>query len=603
MKLIHSITHSIIHAIILSAILLMPLLGAGEVKDQQALKNKMFSDLEVIKNTFEVKYAPVDWKFSFTRWDLEEEMNVAKAKVLSIPNITVTDYQQIVKDFFKSAKDYHVEVNFYSTASAFLPFRIQCAEEKYFIVWVDPSFRKTLHAGDELLEFDGRPIHDVVTEFKLQEFGNPDSQTDQALAEMFFTMRIGQMGHQIPQGTVAVVTKPKGAVNTASHKLTWIHNAEEILQEAFYSTTLSACKTSKIEPAIAKISTYQNKTSKNISDAYLHKEMSFGKYKLIHAVLEQNKKNKDDSQSDEPDALGGRTSFVPVLGKKVWEANPNSFFHAYLFKCQGKTIGYIRIPEYMGGSAAAEEFARVIRLFQKKSDALVIDQVNNPGGIILHMYALASMLTPYPLHLPTQRLTITQQDVSVAIDVVSAFEEEAEASVAKAKQANDENIVGYPIDEKFSQEVMEHYRFIIGEWNAGRYFTEPCHLYGIESLHPHPSASYSKPILVLVNQLDFSCADFLPVILQDNKRATIFGTQTAGAGGILLSHSHPNRFGIASYSLTGSITMRKNNSLIENHGVTPDIIYELTQNDLQDNYSGYAAAVQRAISKILKKQK
>jgi hypothetical protein len=598
-KFIHSITH----AIILSAILLMPFIDAGEVKDQQALKNKMFADLEVIKNTFEVKYAPADWKFSFTRWDLEEEMNVAKAKVLSIPNITITDYQHIVKEFFKSAKDYHVEVNFYSTASAFLPFRIQRAEGKYFIVWVDASSRKMLHSGDEIIEFDGRPIHDVVTEFKLQEFGNPNSLTDQAFAEMFFTMRIGQMGHHIPQGSITIVTKPKGATKTASHQFTWIHTAEEILQEAFYPSILSACKTSKLEPAFAKISTFQNSAAKIIADSYLHKEMCLAQYNLIHVAFEQNKKNKDDNQSEEPDALGGKKSFVPALGKKIWETDPNGFFHAYLFKCHNKTIGYIRIPEYMGGSGAAEEFASLIRLFQKRSDALVIDQVNNPGGIILNMYALASMLTPYPLHLPTQRLTITQQDVSLALDVVSAFEEEeAEASTIRTAQSKDENIVGYPVDQKFTQEVMNHYNFIIKEWNAGRYFTEPCYLYGIESLHPHPSASYSKPILVLVNQLDFSCADFLPVILQDNKRATIFGTQTAGAGGILLSHSHPNRFGIASYSLTGSITMRKNNSLIENHGVTPDIIYELTQNDLQDNYTGYAAAVQRAINKIIKKK-
>lgn len=598
----------IIKILLAFAIILLPSLSTAEVLDQEALKRKMFADLDIIKNTFEVKYAPADWKFSFTRWDLEEEINIAKAKILSVDNITVNDYQHIVKDFFKSAKDYHVGVHFYSTASAFLPFRVQRAEGKYFLTWVDASARKILHVGDEITQFDDQPIHDAVTQLKMLEFGNPDSQTDQAFAEMFLTIRIGQMGHYIPQGSINVVIKSKGAAKTFTHQFTWTYTPDGVMQEAFYPLTFAVCKKSTQESSQFNISKFQEPSGCLTQHPYFHKEMSVASYNLVHAAFEQRyAKNKDEDEINEAEVLGSKKSFVPILGKKIWEAETTGQFYAYLYRNhKNKMIGYIRIPGYMGGSSAAEEFAGLIRLFEKKSDALVIDQVNNPGGIILNMYALVSMLTPYSLHVPTQRVTITQEDVFHALNVLSAFEDigiNKTTLIEGEGQGKAENIEGYPIDQKFVQSIIENYYFIIAEWNEGRCFTKASYLYGIESLTPHPLASYSKPILVLVNHLDFSCADFLPAILQDNKRATIFGTQTAGAGGVLLSHSHPNRFGIANYTLTGSIAIRHNKGLIENNGVTPDVIYELTQKDFQDNYSGYSAAVERAINKLIKKNK
>lgn len=597
----------IIQQICLSFVLIfLPLIGTAAIPEQQELKAKMINDLNIIKNTFQVKYAPAEWKLQHAGWDLEEQINFAKEKILSKGNITVKDYQRIVKDFFKSTLDYHVGVTFFSTAVSFLPLRVQGANGRYFITWIDSSLNSPLKVGDEILQFDGVPIHDAVTKLKAIEYDDIDSLTAQAFAELFFTLRVGIMGHQTPNGPVAIVAKQKRSAKTLSCTLTWTYKPDDVKQDAFHQSVLSVLK--KPTQAFNFETTEQGQKTPLeafTQNAYFQKKLSYAGYEGMLAAV-QNCHRGDAEKEGEIQVLGSKTSFVPKLGKAIWEAEPENTFHAYLYKtADKKTVGYIRIPSYMGGSAAADDFAKLIALFERKSDALVIDQVNNPGGVLYYMYALASMLTESPLHVLPQRLTITQEDVYSAYMLLALLEDVEAAGFALPIEQREtgENIAGYPFDQKLIQELVKHFHFIIDEWNEGRYFTDNCYLYGIDTLAKNSRASYSKPILILVNPLALSCGDLLPAILQDNKRATIFGTKTAGAGGVLLEHSHPNRFGIMGYSLTGSLVSRLDKQPIENLGVTPDIVYELTEADLQENYSEYTAAIHQAVDQLIKQHK
>jgi C-terminal processing protease CtpA/Prc len=150
------------------------------------------------------------------------------------------------------------------------------------------------------------------------------------------------------------------------------------------------------------------------------------------------------------------------------------------------------------------------------------------------------------------------------------------------------------------QGVVKYMRFIIREWNEGRTFTDPEYIYGVDYLKPYPKGNYSKPLLLLVNELDFSCGDFLPATMQDNKRAKILGMRTAGAGGYVLEHSYPNLFGVQGFSFTGSIAQRADLNPIENLGVIPDIIVEPTVRDLEQNYVDYTAKIHKAVNDLLK---
>ena len=110
---------------------------------------------------------------------------------------------------------------------------------------------------------------------------------------------------------------------------------------------------------------------------------------------------------------------------------------------------------------------------------------------------------------------------------------------------------------------------------------------------------YTKPILILINGRSISCGDLFAAILQDNKRATLFGTRTAGAGGAVFRHKFDNKFGIEFFTTTITHGERKNGDPIENLGVMPDIPYEITEEDIKSDYLPYANEINQAVKSLL----
>ena len=234
---------------------------------------------------------------------------------------------------------------------------------------------------------------------------------------------------------------------------------------------------------------------------------------------------------------------------------------------------------------AVAEFTRDVALFESTTDALVIDQNNNPGGSVFYLYSLVSTLATQPMHTALHRMSITQADVLSAlqqIDQLAQIKNDADAQ--KAFQPTD--LDGYPASYEFAQFTLNYSRFIVSEWNAGRKLTNPYWIAGVDQINP-AATHYSKPILLLTNHLDFSGGDFFPATMQDNKRVTILGSRTAGAGGYVNDIQVQNNIGVDKFRCTESIAERINQNPIENLGVTPDIDYEMTADDFTNNYGGY----------------
>lgn len=540
----------------------------GIPTSQEIKKNRMIQELEVIKHVLEMGYAPTEWKRNYAGWDLNEAMAKSKEAILRIDKITTRHFQQILRHFLGTTKDYHVSAFFLSTEAATLPFTVKSVNGRYFIDWIDeqklsPSVY-SINRGDELIQFDGRPIDEVVNGLKLAAGRFSNRQTDQALAELSLTFRSGERGDLVPKGSVNILIQALTTHKLHSYQLMWSYVPEAVKPLSTHMRSL--CLDSTPRKKLCQKKSFYNPIAQ-----------------LYHHPLRTENR------------LGDYQSFIPNLGEVLYLFEGSSFY-AYIYQNEDdQNIGYIRIPHYRLTGINLELFGDIIEFFQENTEALVIDQVDNPGGFVESQYLLASMLTDYPLVTPKHRIMINQQDVMDAYQMLEVLElihsdEEAESLFF---------VGGIFKTYQYVLFLKEYYRFIIDEWNTGRLLTDPIHIEGVDQINPHPSICYSKPILMLINELDFSGGDFLPAIMQDNKRALLFGARTAGAGGYVKLFTFPNQDALAGFSYTASIAERVNQQPIENLGVSPDIPYQITEDDLQNNYRSYVEHVNEAVRQLL----
>jgi len=592
-------------------------LHASSFEDHK--KAHMIQDLEVIKHHFEAGYAPAEWKKEYAGWDLNQAFEESKNEILSHPSITTKEFQKILRGFVRTMKDYHVDIVFSSTEASSLPFSIKGREGRYFIDWVDPIRLPPSHygirAGDELLEFDESPIAEVMTPL-IHAYGKSSNPlTDLGYATMKLTMRSGMEGDDVPKGPIMVMTRSAKSGKIAIHQLRWAYTPEQIKSPLDFMEVLN------------NLSFLFPKTTKEKPSIKVPKIMMANP---LHRAFAQKYAARDG-------ALGSRKSFIPPLGKVIWSvdndfsddsSDPSSCWHGYIYRHpQGQKIGYIRIPHYLASYAQVQEFGKILNIMEEKSDALVIDQLHNFGGFVNCQYALAAMLTDRPMKAPYHRIKMTQKEVLEAYELLQFLnvfdfllggEEEGSHPFSSSNSSSSSSDSYYDDegslqsdeddDERWMQWNYQEFLFLkdyceilLEDWNQGLTLTRPTPILGIDRINPNPKYQYTKPILMLIDEMDFSGGDFMPAVLQDNRRALLFGARTAGAGGYVFSFQFPNSHGIAQCSYTASIAERSNAQKIENLGITPDIEYEMKSEDFQARYQGYVKAVNEAVETLLEK--
>ncbi|MBI4425772.1 MAG: protease-like activity factor CPAF [Elusimicrobia bacterium] len=544
---------------------------------------EMAATLDFIRYVFKAGYAPAGWKARHAGWDLDREIDAAKAELASIPSPGVRDFQRVVRKVIASTRDYHVSVRFAATESASLPFQVARSFGRFFIAWIDrdklseSSF--PFQAGDELVELGGRTAAAAARELQELSGRNVDG-TDAALAALRLTRRSAATGLEVPRDPVVVGIRRKGAQAVVTRQLAWDYTPESVEFQPRFEP-----------PAPPALSTQEG-----FFDPRDRGAAASGRRPEMLSPLSR------ELAGDNPFAIGARKSWVPDLGEKLWEAGGDEPLYAYLYRApDNRIIGYVRIPSYTPSDAAkaVKQFGELMAKFEKAADALVIDQVNNPGGAVFYLYALASMLSDQALRTPRHRVSITQNDVVDASKLLALEPHVKNDEDAKAKLGAE--LSGYPVSYQAFRYLVQYARFLIDQWNAGRVLSAPTHLYAVDHINPSTVARFTKPILLLINELDFSGGDFFPAILQDNKRATLFGARTAGAGGYVGQVEFPNALGVQSFSYTGSIAERVDGEPIENLGVRPEIEHAPGAEDAQDGFKGYAKAVNEAVLGLLKK--
>lgn len=546
-------------------------------------KELMVRDIDYIRNVLEIKYAPVEWKATHYGWDLDEEVTKAKQTIIDSDNLSTKQFQQVVRKLLGSTSDHHVSVLFYSTEFCQLPFEVTEVEGHYYIHSINrerlPSRLYKIEVGDEILSLNGRSVSDLVNELVEESGTKLVTDTSMALAEMSLTQKSGMAGDVIYNEPVTVKLKSASTGKVSSYQLMWDYYPERIKD-------------------IVE-SNHKTKSGESLQRKFIRSHMMA--HPFAEKFLEKAAENAHLNCVQKYRLMGDKEGFLPNLGKIVWSAEKDVEYRAYIFEDDaGRKIGYLRIPHYIGESGDVKDFAKIIDHLENNTDALVLDQLNNPGGSVFYLYALASYLTDKPLYTPKHRMSITQEDVYQAVWGEMQF-----SMIRNDKEAMmylEDAFDGYPASYQLVQFIVRYCRFIQDEWNAGRTLTNPSFIYGVDHINPAPSNTYTKPILMLINELCFSGGDFLPAILQDNKRVTLFGNRTAGAGGYVDAFRYANQFGVAEIRYTASLAERLDEKPIENLGVQPDITCKLSVDDLSTGFGSYKEEILNALNQIMENE-
>ena len=201
-------------------------------------------------------------------------------------------------------------------------------------------------------------------------------------------------------------------------------------------------------------------------------------------------------------------------------AAPADFFFTGHYTSGSLRIGVIRIPSMAPPSVAAAlaQLDSELAFFNANTDALVIDVMRNPGGLVSFVDAISQRFIPAEF-----------QTLGFQIRATGAwlFSFASQLNAAKANPATPPNVIA---------NLQANFDEVLSAYNDGRALSDPVSLHPLGSLtlQPLPNA-YTKPLIVLVDEFSASGGDAFAAIMQDNHRGPLVGMRTMGAGGSVIS--------------------------------------------------------------------
>jgi C-terminal processing protease CtpA/Prc len=240
------------------------------------------------------------------------------------------------------------------------------------------------------------------------------------------------------------------------------------------------------------------------------------------------------------------------------------YFYTGVFTVNERKIGYLRIPGFSPASATAaiRQLETEIEHLEANTEGLVVDVMRNPGGDACYVESVLARLMPADWQALARVVRPVWDDIAgIQYDLVLA------------------SLLGSP---KSTKDLLQSWNSdLLKTYQEGAALSSPLSLCSSSGLARTPARiAYTKPAILLVDELSVSAADAFSAQFQDNRRGRLFGWRTNGAGGTVIS------LPVGFYSETGiarvvrAMQYRPDANptpeypaahFIENVGVRPDI--------------------------------
>jgi hypothetical protein len=538
--------------------MLMLAVGAGPLCAQLTIDQKL-SDFQQLAATYAKNYAPYEWKIEVERFDLFDLRPWLDRVRRTKDDI---EFLEVCFEYVGSLNDGHAQLTIPSDFLAFLGFAVDIYDGKLLVDFIDrrslPLARFPIREADELISVDGITGEQWLQRLRLFNAAGNERSSRRFAAQMI-TLRpqaYYPSAHRVGETATVVIQGQSGARETL--EIPWIKTGTAM--EA--AGRVPSFRTSAAQP----------KASESGEGSLLGPDLEEvpGRLSLLRDLQTWRFRRLPENMVLNFGSVAPIYRLPANLQLRLGRT-PADFFVSGTYTSGGVRIGYIRIPNYFPFSPvlALQQFATEVAFFEANTDGLVIDNMRNPGGNACYLNELVRLLMPY------QYRTLGLEFRATARLVAAFSAELEEARLLNAPQ--------WVIDLLRSQLAA-----ISSAYKENRGRTGPLPICNF-SLDEPPARdrngrviAYTKPIVVLADDMSASGGDAFPAILQDNDRAIILGIRTMGLGGAVLEFD-AGSFSEMSTGVTIALMNRKNPvatseyptaPYVENIGVRPHVYYD-----------------------------
>lgn len=527
-------------------------------------------------------YAPANWKIDALKKNIFE-VSPWVARVRAARNDL--EYYAIAMEWVTSLEDGHSSLTIDSDFRASLGIAVDVYDGKVLIEGIAaryPPSQFAFRVGDEVISIDGVPVGQILDRLaKLQSFGR--ERPTRRLAAALLTSRPQAAvpdAPLLPDTSTVVIRRAETGADEA-YTLTWLKSGTPLL-------ALPRLPNPFASPRVSSLSRAASSPENPVDLHRLSRPNPLGK---IAADLQ-----------DEPlpQALAGfaaRTPYYALPTNFVRRRGTGAdFTFSGTFTSDGVRLGLIRIPTFLQQPGATRraflrELEGEIRFMQENTDGLIVDVSRNEGGYCSG--DVLSRMNPNPTNVYKQTLVGSQ-----------LITREYEILLGQARQfAREPWVVDlWQFQLDMVRSAAAGLRGLTGPMASC--FTDELSSFPIETdVYPAWPGAYTKPLIVLQDELSASQAEHFSAMVQDNRRGLLVGMRSPGLGGAIFTGAG-TYYAETSFSLTITLTVRGQNvqapglpaaPYIETIGVIPDVVIDaMTRENLMNQFRPFFAEVTRA---------
>lgn len=542
-------------------------------------RDQRLLDFQQLAALYAKQYAPYEWKRDGVGFDLLKLApwlaRIDRAK-------DDLEFLEICAEYVSSLKDGHsqfiVPSNFFADNGLF----IDIYDGKALVDRINrrllPERDFPIEVGDEVIAIDGKTPETWIKEFApLVSSGNPRATQRYALDLVVFRPQfLLPRAHVLGARSRYLIRKRDGTQE--AYDIPWVKGGGEPV------TVIGPVPSPSLRDQSVEPTPEQPLPVDLVRGPFRGlRELTKARIKPVRAV----KGVAELAPSFNPPA-----GFVQRLGRTGRDA-----LFTGTYTNSGKRIGFIRIPEmYIGGFAASlalNQLVQELAFFERNTDALVVDVMRNPGGDACLTQDMVSLFMPQKFKMPGIEVRATRE-------WINRYEFEIESLKA----------AGFP--GWYTDIMTAILGDIRGAYSENRGRTGPLPICDI-SLEVEPARdsrgnmlSYTKPLMVLTDELSASAAEIFASAIQDNDRGIVFGMPTLGAGGTVSEPLATGWYSETSATVTQSLIVRPREissggefpvaPYIENIGVRPDVQADImTRENLLNNGRTFVEAFTSAL--------